>query len=326
MAKHAARRSACFAIFFGLLPLAMLGGCVARGPVMSAKATELERTPYFPQRKFQCGPAAMATVLGASGAATTADALTRALYIPARRGSLQVEMLATPRDFGRLALPLPRNPEAIVAELDAGRPVLVLHNYGLPFWPRWHYAVVIGYDPAADVFVLRSGTSPRQRMRTRRFMVAWHYGGRWSMVVLRPGETPALDDAKTFFEAAAAFEKNATPQDSRATFDAAVRRWPQEPIAYLGRGTAEYRLGNLPAAARDYAAALALDATQAAARNNLAQTLVDLRCPRRAFGWLAGVDIARSAPPLREALDHTLRSASAAAALADDGPACQSFP
>ena len=80
-------------------------------------------------------------MLVASGVSTSPEELTPRVFIPARRGSLQVEMLAVPRGFRRLALPLPRSPEAIVAELEAGRPVLVLHNYGLPFWPRWHYAV-----------------------------------------------------------------------------------------------------------------------------------------------------------------------------------------
>ena len=322
MAKRAALATACFAIFFCVL----LGGCVARGPVMSERSTELAQTPFFPQKRFQCGPAAMATVLVASGASTSAEALESSLYIPARRGSLQVEMLATPRVFARLALPLPRNPESIIAELEAGRPVLVLHNYGLPFWPRWHYAVVVGYDPVDDVFVLRSGEKQRQLMRSRLFMVAWHYGGRWAMVVLRPGETAALDDAQSFLEAAADFEKAASPADARETFEAAVRRWPREPVAYVGRGTAEYRLGHLAEAARDYAQALRLDPGQAGARNNLAQTLVDLRCPHRALSWLEGHDLDGLPAPLRDASKETLRDAQAAAGLTTDAAGCESFP
>lgn len=322
MAKRAALATACFAIFFG----ALLGGCVARGPVMSQRSTELTHTPFFPQKRFQCGPAAMATALVASGVDTNPDALQSSLYIPARRGSLQVEMLATPRGFARLALPLPRNLDAIIAELEAGRPVLVLHNYGLPFWPRWHYAVVVGYDPVEDVFVLRSGEKQRQLMRSRRFMIAWHYGGRWSMVVLRPGETAALDDPRSFLEAAADFEKSARPADARAAFDAAIRRWPRESIAFVGRGTAEYRLGNFRAAAGDYAEALKLDATQAGARNNLAQTLVDLRCPHRALARFDGVNLDELPAPLRDASLDTLRAATAAAAAGVDAADCPNFP
>ena len=145
-------------------------------------------------------------VLAASGVAVTPDELDDQVYVPGRRGSLQVEMKAAPRTHGRLSLVLPRNLEAIAAELDAGRPVLILHNYGLSFWPRWHYAVVVGYDAARDRFVLRSGRKQRQEMRTRHFMVYWHHAGRWAMVVLRPGETAANGDAKTYLEAAADFD------------------------------------------------------------------------------------------------------------------------
>ncbi len=322
MAKHAAFSTACFAIFFCVT----LGGCATRGPALSNTRTELAGTPFFPQEKYQCGPAALATVLTASGADVTPDALTPLVYIPARRGSLQVEMLAVPRAFARLALPLPRTPEAIVAELEAGRPVLVLHNYGLPFWPRWHYAVVVGYDSGSDVFMLRSGVRRRQEMRTRHFMVAWHNGGRWAMVVLRPGETAANGDAKIYLESAADFERAAQPVDARAAFDAAVRRWPAEPVALVGRGTAEYRLGNLGAAANDYAAALALDVTQTGARNNLAQTLIDLGCPQRALTQLSGVAVNDLQSPLREAVLDTRRNAEAAVMTGADAAGCATFP
>ena len=322
MAKHAAFATACFAIFFCVV----LSGCVTRGPVLSPVKSELVATPFFPQTRHHCGPAALATVLGAAGVEATPDTLTPLVYIPGRRGSLQVEMLAAPRGFARLALPLPRNPEAIIAELEAGRPVLVLHNYGLPSWPRWHYAVVVGYDSDKDIFVLRSGTERRVEMRTRRFMVAWHYAGRWSMVVLRPGETAASGDARTYLESAADFERAAKPEDAREVFDAAVRRWPAEAVALVGRGTAEYRLRHLDAAARDYSAALALDATQIGARNNLAQTLVDLGCPHRARAQLAGVDVDSLPPTMRDAVFDTRRVAEAAAGISADAASCPAFP
>jgi tetratricopeptide (TPR) repeat protein len=202
--------------------------------------------------------------------------------------------------------------------------VLVLHNYGLPILPRWHYAVVIGYDASTDRFMLRSGTKRRQEWRARTFMVAWHHGRRWAMVVLRPGEIPASANPTLYLEAAADFERGARPQDSRLAFDAAVRRWPAEPVAWIGRGTAEYRLGNLPAAARDYTAALRLDDSHAGARNNLAQTLLDMGCPASARRHFAYIDPKTLKSPLRETvLDTQQRLARAAGAEPqDDSPAC----
>jgi tetratricopeptide (TPR) repeat protein len=321
MAKHAVKTTACFAIFVALL----LGACATRGPVLAQRDVELRDTPFFPQTRYHCGPAALATVLAASGVEVTPDDITPAVYVPARRGSLQVEMQAAPRGLGRLSLVLPRNLESLVAELEAGRPVLVLHNYGRWFWPRWHYAVVVGYDPRRDAFTLRSGRNARQQMRTRHFMVYWHHAGRWAMVVLRPGETAANADAKLYLESAADFERRAAAGDARAAFDAAVRRWPTEPVALVGRGTAEYRLGNLAAAARDYSAALRLDATQVGARNNLAQVLLDLGCPRLASGQLAVVDMQALRSPVREAVLDTLKKIQAANPV-DDENHCSAIP
>jgi tetratricopeptide (TPR) repeat protein len=266
---------------------------------------ELDDTPFYPQKDHQCGPAALATALGAAGATATPDDLVPLVYLPKRRGSLQVEMLAAPRKYGRLAYPLARNLDAILAELDAGRPVLVLHNYGIPWLPRWHYAVVVGYDTAADSLVLRSGTTRRQVLSARRFMLAWDNGQRWAMVLLRPGELPALPSATAYLEAAAAFEHGASAKDARSAFDAAVQRWPDQPIAWIGRGTAEYRSGSLPDAARDYAAALRIDGTNVGARNNLAMTLLEMGCRDQARTQLDQIRDADVTPSLREAVLDT---------------------
>src|SRR5687768_10256333 len=196
MWKRAPMLAARFLILAAITALS--SACVVRGPFIPGNLApeaqprvELDATPFFPQNKYQCGPAALATVLAASGVDVTPEALVPRVYLPARRGSLQVEMEAAPRAYGRLTYPMSPNMDSILAELDAGRPVLVLHNYGLPILPRWHYAVVNGYDSASDRFVLRSGRERRQEWRARTFMLAWHNGRRWAMVVLRPGEIPA---------------------------------------------------------------------------------------------------------------------------------------
>jgi tetratricopeptide (TPR) repeat protein len=320
MAKHAVHVAACFAIFASLL----LSACATRGPRFSESRTELRDTPFHPQARHQCGPAALATVLGSSGVSVSADELVPRVYLPARRGSLQLEMIAAPRELGRLPLVLPRHLEAIIAELEGGRPVLVLHNYGWRWWPRWHYAVVIGYDPERDEFILRSGREARKTMRTRHFLVYWRQAARWAMVVLRPGETAANDDARLYLEAAAEFERRASAADSFAVFDAAVSRWPLEAVSWIGRGTAHYRLGNALAAAHDYAEALKRDSSQAGARNNLAHVLIELGCPGRARRELARIDVQAISPALREAVAETTRDLNERAD--EDPETCSAIP
>jgi len=298
------RQAAGFALAACLLTLS---GCVTRGPLIPAspKTVELADTPFFPQREHQCGPAALASVLGASGVGITPDALEPRVYLPGKHGSLQVEMQAAPRRYARLTYSLDPDLKPILDELDAGRPVLVLHNYGVPFFPRWHYAVVVGYDAATDRVILRSGVTRRQILSTRNFMRAWDNGGRWALIVLRPGELPVSPDKARYLEAAAAFERVASPRDSQLAFDVAVKQWPDEPVGWIGRGTAHYRGGDLNAAADDYTSALHLDASQTGARNNLAMTLLDLGCVGQARAQLDKIDSAQLKEPLRAAVRDT---------------------
>ena len=306
-----------------------LCGCVTRGalvapslPLQARPTVELVDTPFYPQSRYQCGPAALATVLGASGVTVTPEELTPLVYVPARRGSLQLEMQAAPRRYARLAYQLRADFSAILAELDARRPVLVLHNYGLLSLPRWHYAVVIGYDSQADTVVLRSGTIRRQVLSARNFMRAWDNGGRWAMVTLRPGELPVDADPDRYLESAALFERIAQPRDSWLAFDAAVKRWSDEPVAWIGRGTASYRGGDLRSAVKDYTQALKLDPSNAGARNNLAQTLLDLGCPLAAQRELAKLDQRDLPPALRLAVEDTRRQIDAGLAGSREAAAC----
>ncbi len=285
----------------------LLGGCAARGPLIlsPARLVELDDTPFFPQTAHQCGPAALATVLGASQINVTPAQLEPQVYLPGRRGSLQVEMQAAPRRYGRLSYRLQPELAAILAELDAGRPVLVLHNYGLPIWPRWHYAVVVGYDGNHDRMLLRSGKTRRQSLSAANFMRAWDNGGRWGLVLLRAGELPAVPDKQRYLEAAAAFERVAAPLDAWAAFDAAVKSWPEEPVALVGRGTASYASSNLQQAASDYRAALNIDPAQTGARNNLAMTLLESGCPQAAGREIQKIDLTGLAAVMAEAVSDT---------------------
>jgi tetratricopeptide (TPR) repeat protein len=292
----------------------LFAGCATHGPLIEpgARSVELADVPFFPQEIHQCGPAALATVLGASYVDVTPEELASRVYLPGRRGSLQLEMQAAPRSYGRLGYRTAPELADITAQLDEGRPVLVLHNYGLPIWPRWHYAVVVGYDAAAQQLLLRSGRNQRQVLSATNFMRAWDNADRWAIVLLRPGEMPATADRERYLESAAGFESVASPEDAWAAFDAAVKHWPDDAVARVGRGTASYRAHEFQAAAADYRAAIQLDGNQAGARNNLAMTLLELGCVAEARRQIDAIDTGSLEPRLREEVLDSQRQIHAA--------------
>jgi tetratricopeptide (TPR) repeat protein len=250
-----------------------------------APAVEMTEVPFFPQQDRQCGPAALATVLCSSGRETTPDELAPQLYLPGRRGSLQAEMIAAARRYGRIPLVLAPTPAAIGAELAAGRPVLVLQNLGVSWLPVWHYAVVIGQLEDGNV-VLRSGTERRLVMDAARFLATWRRAESWAMVVLRPGELPARFDPQGYFTALAAFETTGQPEIARQGYEAALARWPKEPVALFGLANSLLALGLHEQAVTTYRRLLALEPGHAAAVNNQAEALSQLGCHREALDLL----------------------------------------
>ncbi|HET7202879.1 MAG TPA: PA2778 family cysteine peptidase, partial [Steroidobacteraceae bacterium] len=149
------------ALAAGLVALA-LAGCATSGRLADFAGSaglpavvELDSTPFHPQADQQCGPAALATVLGAAGRPASLDQLAPEIFVPDRKGSLQPELVGAIRARGLLPYELGRDPAELMAELAAGHPVLVLQKQGLGPWPAWHYAVVIGYDSRRGTFLLR---------------------------------------------------------------------------------------------------------------------------------------------------------------------------
>lgn len=241
-------------------------------------AVELTRTPFFPQAAYQCGPAALAMVLQASGVAVTPAELVAKVYVPEKKGSFQPELMAAARRYGRVPYPVTPTLMGLMQELRAGKPVLVMQNLGLRSYPVWHYAVVIGFNPLTDEILLRSGTEARHAIKTRKFLRTWQGASRWGLVMLQPGEMPAVLDRAAYLHAVAAMEAVGQYRVALQGYQAALRHWPTDPVALLGSGNAYYALGELDSAAAAYRKVLDNNPSHVVALNNLAQVLADWGC------------------------------------------------
>jgi tetratricopeptide (TPR) repeat protein len=236
---------------------------------------ELREVPFFPQTPYHCGPAALATVLVHAGFAATPEQLVDAVFLPAREGALQTEMLAAARRFGALAVPLSPTLGTLFAEVAAGHAAVVLQNLGLSFATRWHYAVVVGYDLSTREVFLRSGTTEREVVGFALFERTWARGAHWAFVASPPGRLPATATEVNAVQAAIAFERVARPADALRAYDSLVARWPGNALAGLGQGNARFASGDLAGAAQAFER-VALLHDSAAAWHNLGVTRLRL--------------------------------------------------
>jgi tetratricopeptide (TPR) repeat protein len=312
-ARHDTRRLAGVALLF-----LCLSGCAVAPQTRALRTTppaalperiELTSAPLFPQQRYQCGPAALASVLAANGIAATPEQLVDEVYLPGRQGSLFVELAAAARHRGLLAYPLAPSMADLLTEIAAGHPVLVFQNLGLDWLPLWHFAVAFGYDLRSEDILLRSGTEARRSTPFSVFERTWQRSGYRALVILPPDTPPATAQPLPFLRAARDLDATGNHAAARAAWQAAIRRWPDNPLAWMALGNRAFRDGEQELASSAFAQVTRLAPRDPDGWNNLAYTLLQQGCPQQA---LAAVQCALQLAPgdanLRDT-DSTIRKA-----------------
>lgn len=282
-------------LFAFVLALTTVLGCAARSPFLPERISgkdrlsgiELKSVPFFPQEKNQCGPAALASVLSASGVPVTPEQLSPMVYLPKKGGSLQKEIIAACRRYGRIPYQIDHEISNLAGELREGRPILVLTNLGLSYLPLWHYAVVIGYDLEKDCFLLRSGDNPRESVPARVFFRTWKRAECWGIVALPPGEIPFRANPHTYLQAVADIEEKGMFKEARISYESALRKWPDHPIALFGLGNAAYAMGDLAASEMAFRRAYRIKPENPVVVNNLSMVLNDLGKRQEAISMIS---------------------------------------
>lgn len=234
----------------------------------------VDGVPFIAQTDYQCGPAALAMVLAAAGRPVSLDRMIEAVYLPARKGSLQAEMLAQPRRESMLPVLLDARLASVLRLVAEGVPVLVFQNLGLSWSPIRHYAVLIGYDLPAGVVVLHSGTDAAATMSIDTFERTWVRAGSWSMIVVDPSHVPPGVDVDRALRAAAALERLDRAAALRA-YEALLARAPDDRLVAFARANALLADARPSEATLAYRSLLARHPDFADAWNNLAHALAD---------------------------------------------------
>jgi tetratricopeptide (TPR) repeat protein len=203
----------------------------------------------------------------------TPEELVSQVYLPERKGSLQIEMLAAARRHGMVSYQLAPRFEDLLRELAAGNPVIVLQN--LSFGEGWHYAVAVGYDYAKGDLILRSGITERETLNFGVHEFVWKRSGYWAMVALPPDRMPATADEGRWLSAIAALERADGALPARTAYQNFLKRWPANVNASIGLANAHYVLKDLGEAENVLRQAAQREPDSVIVLNNLAQALSD---------------------------------------------------
>lgn len=297
-------------LWSGIALLLILSGCASTPQTLQLleqapnvhRTANLDKVAFFPQQDYQCGPAALATVLTAQGINTRPENLISSVYIPELKGSLQLEMIASARSHGLLTYKLSPHMRALITEINAGHPVLVFQNLAYNWWPQWHYAVAVGYDLNSQEIHLRSGTIKNYRMTMTTFERTWQRSNHWAYVILKPGLIPASAKPLPYIDTVITLEKAGFARQALTAFQSAAQRWPDHATVLMALANSEYSAGNLATASDVLNRLISQHPAHANAWNNLAFILAEQHCHTSA---MKAIHCARQLAPDNQNIQHS---------------------
>jgi ABC-type bacteriocin/lantibiotic exporter with double-glycine peptidase domain len=121
--------------------------------------------PIVRQAPAHCGPAALTMVMRYWGADSSAARVADRAFDPALQGALITDLAAAARSAGFAAEIVRYSDSLLVAELEQGRPPIVLYQHGSGVVTTPHYAVVVGWDEASDAYTLHDGGPKPRKIR-----------------------------------------------------------------------------------------------------------------------------------------------------------------
>lgn len=203
-------------------------------------ASQIENVPFIEQAAGHCGPATLTMVMHWAKAPVTLEQITPEVYTPGMKGSLQLDLISASHRHGLMAIPL-EGLEPLLREVAAGHPVIVFENLGLSWYPKWHYAVVIGYDLKAEQLILHSGPNANERVDMIRFEHAWSLGKYWGLIVLPAGQLAKTSGEIATLRAAAGIEQAGLAPEAEKSYHAILQKWPESLGALIGLGNINYK-------------------------------------------------------------------------------------
>jgi hypothetical protein len=173
-------------LFLFLMAGVLLFSCVKHSVWAPFGDSQLiEDVPFFPQEKYQCGPASLAGVLNFWGVTLSPEEVGTDIFSPSARGTLDQDMVFYAESRGLKANRYRGSLEDLTEKVDSGYPLIVLVDRGYLVYQQNHFMVIVGYNP--NGIIAHSGTDAREFIPLRSFLKSWEKTDFWTLLV-RPSQ------------------------------------------------------------------------------------------------------------------------------------------
>lgn len=252
----------------------------------------VENVPFFAQEDKYCGPASLAMLVSWLGMPVTQEDMAALVYTPERKGTLQTDMVTAARRLGFLAVEA-NDPQMAFSQVAEGRPVVIFQNLGLGIAPKWHYAVLVGYNLENKTVTLHSGLNENEVMEMETFLRTWKRTDYWHLVLSPLGEIPASVKPLEVQKAILGLEQISMGDMAKTAYETALQRWPTHFGLRMGLANLLYTEKDYKGAEQQFLQVWKDHPKAHAPLNNLTYTLIAQQCYTNAIHaarealWLA---------------------------------------
>lgn len=139
----------------------------------------IEKVPFFPQEKYQCGPASLAGVLNFWGEIISPEDIAQEIYSPAVKGTLNLDLLFYAQKRGLQAQQYRGSLADLKRNISAGIPLILQVDYGFLIYEQNHFMVVIGYNNQG--IIVNSGRERAKFIPISSFLKTWAKANYWTL-------------------------------------------------------------------------------------------------------------------------------------------------
>jgi tetratricopeptide (TPR) repeat protein len=203
---------------------------------------EIHNVTFVQQNAAFCGPATLSMAMAWAGETASPEQLANEVYTSSMRGSFQEDLISSARRHGLVAVPI-SSLDQLLKEVAADHPVIVLENLSIRMFPRWHYALVLGYDLKKQDVIMHTGKEAYYRWDMRKFERSWMLGDYWGLVVLPAGTLAVSGSEKDHLEATAGLEQAERYLEAEKTYRKILEKWPDSLVSLIALGNMAYSQG-----------------------------------------------------------------------------------
>jgi tetratricopeptide (TPR) repeat protein len=215
---------------------------LAAPPAELPDTHEIHNVNFVQQNSAYCGPASLSMAMAWAGEFATVDDIAKEVYTSAMRGSFQEDLIASARRHGLVAVPI-KSLDALLKEVAADHPVIVLENLAVKWLPRWHYALILGYDLKKQDVIMHSGKNAYYHWDMRKFERSWMLGDYWGLVVLPAGTLAATGSEQDHLEATSGLEQAERYLEAEKSYRKILEKWPDSLVSLIALGNIAYAQG-----------------------------------------------------------------------------------